>query len=940
MRCLDDNDASVVLDGATPPPWLQDHLADCEACRRLVSELARGSVAEDPPTSLAPDEAADWLPRGTTLDRYQIIEQIGVGSAGAIYAAEDPELDRRIALKVLRAPAGTATTALLHEAKAMAKLAHPNVVAIHDVGIADGRAFIAMELVTGQTLRAWLAASHSWRAIRDAFVAAGRGLAAAHRAGLVHRDFKPDNVLVDAEQRVRVTDFGLSGPIDGAGSPAAMWIGTPAYMSPEQLRGEPATPASDQFAFCVALHEALLGRRPHLAAPAVATPPARDVVPRRILDAVRRGISFEPRDRHPTMDALIEALARDPAQRRAWWIGGAVAALAAVALVIAWTARGDAVCTGAEAKLAGIWDGGRRAELNATFARAAAPYLGTAAQNVERALDRYAQTWVAGHLDACRATRVRGDQSERVMDARMRCLAHRREQLRGVVDTLLAGDQALLRRAGEIVETLPSAITCAEPSMFEDRATPSATAARVDQHASKLAAADAQGAAGNAREALAMTAQVAASARDVADPTFQAHVSLQLARYQQIAGAYGDAEASVMAAIRNAEAARNDELRVIGWLELASMRAGARADQAKEALGIADAIPVELSGFARARTAIRRASTLRTLGDVATARSVLNSAVAELERDESQPLRLAAALASLGSLDERLGKLKEADDELRRALALRERIQGPDHPAVADVVASLAELANTRDEVPAARTLYERALAIYDRSTGPNSPAAGEIHYQLGHTLGVLGETATASQHLQHALSIARSTTPPNEALEAVVRGTIGDELARTGKLAEAIAEHEQALRIHERRRSVPNIAATEFALGDDHAKLRRFDDAVVHYQRAIDQWQAALGPDHLHLSFGLVGLGDALLALHKPRDALAVFERAAKIRSTGPKIYGAETSFGLARAHWELGARRVAIEHAEAARALYATAPEHEARLDEVMRWLGARRR
>ncbi|MDQ3297575.1 MAG: protein kinase, partial [Myxococcota bacterium] len=240
------------------------HLDTCSACQELVAAVARlaPSQSADPVTSIGAastitQAAAEALRLpGAQLGRYSVLASLGAGGMGVVYAAYDPELDRKIAVKVLRhARAGDQ---LRDEARAIAKLAHPNVVAVHDVGRADGDVFIAMEHVDGVTVRDWLRTPHRVPEILHVFEQAGAGLAAAHRAGLVHRDVKPSNIMIGNDGRVRVLDFGLAL----ADLEPGTIVGTPAYMAPEQQRGEAVDPRADQYAFCVALWEAVAGRRP------------------------------------------------------------------------------------------------------------------------------------------------------------------------------------------------------------------------------------------------------------------------------------------------------------------------------------------------------------------------------------------------------------------------------------------------------------------------------------------------------------------------------------------------------------------------------------------------------------------------------------------------------------------------------------------------------
>jgi len=298
--------------------------------------------------------------------RYVLLEAVGRGGVGEVYAAYDPELDRRVAIKLVRSEVdawGDLERRMQREAQAMAQVRHTNVVAIHDVGRFRDQVFIAMELLQGMTLSAWRRAqTRTWPEIRDVFVQAGRGLAAIHEAGLVLRDFKPANVFVGDDGVVKVLDFGLARAAAGnepsrdsggnlleeeltrGGSIA----GTPAYMAPEQIRGGRVDAAADQFAFCVALYEAIWGERPFpgtdlavrcraIEAQRLDPPPS---VPARVRAAVLRGLASQPDARHGSMPALIAALQEPKRRRMATWVAvGAAAVLSAAATTVFFTAR-------------------------------------------------------------------------------------------------------------------------------------------------------------------------------------------------------------------------------------------------------------------------------------------------------------------------------------------------------------------------------------------------------------------------------------------------------------------------------------------------------------------------------------------------------------------------------------------------------------------------
>jgi hypothetical protein len=288
------------------------------------------------------------LPRGTRVGRYEVEYLIGTGGLGVVYAAIDPELGRHVALKLLKVDPRPGESGgqdrLLREARALARLSHPNVVAVYDVGAWSDRVFVAMEMITGRDLRGWLLVTpRRPPAVVDVFLAAGRGLAAAHAAGLVHRDFKPDNVLVGGDGRVCVTDFGLARALEEARADEdGAIVGTPAYMAPEQHLGRSADARSDQFGFCASLHEALYGERPfagvdldelsaEIIAGRVQPPPRGAHVPATLARIVVRGLSSDPAARWPSMEALLAALGRD---RRKLWRRLAAVAAALLAVVV------------------------------------------------------------------------------------------------------------------------------------------------------------------------------------------------------------------------------------------------------------------------------------------------------------------------------------------------------------------------------------------------------------------------------------------------------------------------------------------------------------------------------------------------------------------------------------------------------------------------------
>lgn|GEM_PF-703237 len=367
VSCASEETLLEFIEGRLSPEafeGVEQHLSQCETCRELVAVAT-------PATSPEPAGGDEALASGgqPKVGRYEILSPIGAGGMGVVYAAHDPQLDRRVALKMLR-PSGLPGVSpqqlrdrILREGRAMALLSHPNVLAVHDVGEFQDQVFVAMELVEGGSVTSWLRGrSRSWKEVLDVFLAAGRGLSAAHAKGLVHRDFKPDNILFGSDGRVRVTDFGVaqltafpgSEPLTAgtpeAGSPtvslcSSALVGSPAYMAPEQMRGEQADVRADLFSFCVSLYEALYGERPFagetvadlqraVSESEVRPPPGGSRVPAWIRRALLRGLRAEPGERPQRMEALLASLSRPRHRWPPLAVGPTLALLAGIVVVV------------------------------------------------------------------------------------------------------------------------------------------------------------------------------------------------------------------------------------------------------------------------------------------------------------------------------------------------------------------------------------------------------------------------------------------------------------------------------------------------------------------------------------------------------------------------------------------------------------------------------
>jgi tetratricopeptide (TPR) repeat protein len=931
--------------------------------RREVASLLRaldeaGSFIDKAPVhvSFADDDTAGSpalpaLPAGASLGRFVILGMVGQGGMGVVYAAYDPDLDRKVALKLLRDvsgdPQGGVQARLMREAQALARLSHPNVITIYDVGSVDGRVFIAMEFVAGDTLREWLDRQpRSWREVREVFLGAGRGLAAAHAAGLVHRDFKPGNVLVGPDGRVLVLDFGLAraheagaaieagaaAEPDGHGARrlerpltlAGTLIGTPAYMAPEQRAGGRADAAADQFSFCVALHEALYGQRPFAAKDGwkdppdwtLVEPPGGSNVPAWLRRVVVKGLSVDPAGRHATIDALLVALARDPGRRRRRWLaagaGGAVVAVSVLAPRFLFQPK--TLCGGGEAKMAGVWNESRRAEVRKAFLASGASFAGDAWPRVSAALDAHAARWVSMHTDACEATQVRGEQSADLLDRRMACLDQGLREMGALTERLASADTALVQGAVSAVKGLTPLAHCADTEALTAPVRPPADDAaqqKVRALRERLADAKAAEAAGAYGAGLEIATKVASDAERLGYWPLTAEALLRLGALQAAQAQPESAAASLNAAILAAEAGRHERVaaeafahlvRVEGILRTnreAALRHAAYASAMLSQLGQRDQLEATLAShlghvwFHEAKYDLaleqhRRALALR--------RSALGPADPEV----------AATLTLMGHVYAVQGKLREALDHFEQALHVYEKALGPSHPKFATSLDEVGAIYYRLADYPAARQRHQRALEVLEAALGPDHRLIATVLTNLGNVELAQGDPRAALAAHRRALTILERTLGPRHPKVSIVLNSVGLALVDAGEERQAVEVYRKALALQESAYGPrhPWVASTLFNLAEAQKNMGQHAIALKHYRRALSIWDEVLEKDHYLRAYGLTGLGEALLGLRRPADARAALEQALEMAGRiplEPRLLGV-TQFALARALLDSG--------------------------------------
>ena len=792
------------------------------------------------------------LTRGAAVGRYTVLGEVGRGAMGVVYAAYDPQLERRIALKVLHAAQGhDSASRLVREARALARFSHPNVVTVHDVGIVSGRGFIAMEFIEGETLSDWLwAQSRSTEAILEALRAAGRGLAAAHEADLVHRDFKPHNVMIAPQGRVIVMDFGLARQAGELGdrthrgqsleissTPAefvepergsslepsltqtGVVMGTPAYMSLEQHRSEPATPISDQYSFCVTAFEALCEQRPFhgddrmaiaLAIRNGERAPWSTVrpVPTRVRRAIERGLSADADERWPSMQALLDELA-PPRQRTfgplALTLGGlGIVTSGAVGLALA-LRPADTACADVDAPIEAVWGPQRHDRLEAAFAATQLAYAGETVERVLAHLDAYADRWRVQRSDACAAHYGQKLQSETVYHARTRCLERALLELDTLLDVLARGDAATVQLATDAVLGLPELSRCANVDVLLDqtpRPADDRAARAVDAARAALVEARVHRLTGNfveAEQQIDRAEQLGASAASV-EPYRPLAAEIALARGELL----------------NDQSSFPEAAQALERAHLDARRSGHRDVTLRSAT-----LLIYLTGYRLARydegelwSRIARAEADRVgtktpvHARILSWTGILHGRRGDFERARAHYLEAKAMYESLGVDDEagydavftnlglvsnNLGDAEAAEGYLLEARRRSEARYGRAHPQMASATLNLANAALTRGDVPEASARAQQAVALAEVALPPTHVVVGYAHEAWARAALAAGQRGQALRSVEQATPILEAALGADHPAFAEALTRRAEIRQLQGRLDEALVDAERA---------------------------------------------------------------------------------------------------------------------------------------------------
>jgi eukaryotic-like serine/threonine-protein kinase len=845
----------------------------------------RALTSDSFPSSNAPAT----LTRGQALDDYVILNVIGEGGMGVVYAAWDNSLNRKVAIKVLRAAANDGIAAsearLLREAQAMAQLSHPNVVTVYKVGTVHGHVYLAMEYIDGRTLTAWLReAPHRPQEIIDVLVKAGRGLEAAHQVGLVHRDFKPDNILIGRDSQVRVTDFGLARTAETLEivperrvtdpmfddsqvrrtlpSPdvtgTQMLMGTPAYMAAERYLGAPLDARADQFSYCATLYEALFGKRAfagdtlaevrgNILAGQMVEPPRTKGVSREVRALLVRGLSTEPADRFPSMSALLNVLARKPATQRTFIIVAVllvvVAGLVGFAALMQ-TRSAPSRCEGSQELLAEHWNPSRKEAIHRSLSNSGLPVAETLWHTVERQLDSYASSWVSMHHASCEATR-RGEQSAATLDRRMLCLDRRRRELTILTDTLIQADAVVAENAVKAVGGLSPVADCADlEALMAEVDAPTARRSGIASVRAELDRANVYLAI-DPKRGLAMGLETLKRAEALHFPPIEAETRLLIGRMAESAGMFKEAEENLVIAEHTAEASRADAIKTRARIELVYV------------------VGYELQRYPEAHLWARLAE-------------------AGMKRGNPNSELAARFLIHEGAVYFASGKYDKSFELQDKALTLERALHGNDHPDVALALDHVCNSLLALGDVTKALEGQREAVAIFGRTIGLEHPGAAEAINNLGNAYAEAEDLPSAKVQFKKALALWERALGQEHPRVAVAVSNMGAIELRGGSAASALPYFERALAIEEKAfgPQSPSIAATLAHVGTVRLMLGTFKEAIVPLERALTIWKAA-GTETAEVGQAAFSLAQALWATGQTQLALEQAQRGLELAAT-----------------------------------------------------------
>jgi tetratricopeptide (TPR) repeat protein/predicted Ser/Thr protein kinase len=824
---------------------------------------------------------------GTTatprIGRYPIERRIGGGGMGDVYLATDPELGRAVAIKRMREDLPTAQRDQLRaEARTLARISHPNVVQVYEVGIHEGRAFVAMEYVEGATLRSWLSHPHGWREILAVLVAAGRGLAAVHAAGVVHRDFKPDNVLTGDDGRVRVADFGVALGPDTDGDVSAI-AGTILYMAPEQLRGETVDARTDQFGLCVVLYEALWGRQPFALGDARSRlaalerdevmPPAFGKVPHALWAPIRRGLRCNPAARWDSLEQLLDTLESIPTRRIRRRVTAAALPLLLFGAWVMLDSNRSQTCDDMSSELAESWNAERRANLMSILVQAPVGHAQTTAPHVVAGLDSWATSWLVERREQCKAASSERD-APALADARRRCLERHKTSFTSTIAWLQTAEPGVIDRAIEAVDELPDPRACSAALMLEQPEPPSASQLEgVELLRNTLAELRARRELGSADVEAAAAA--AGQARRLGHRPTIVEALTEHGQHEIEAGSPARGLALLDDAVMLAAAIGDQRQFATVMTDLALYQLSEYpSDEAPRSFAAADEAWAHSNPDSKTQTRLAFGRS-KLEQDPDAKREQLRRALQTAS--ERQAPAIWAALAELAVADEQL-------ELFERACEASEQAFGPLHPSTGIHTFNLGLIVLERGDNERAQPLLDRAVSIWTHAHGRPHPNLAHAHLLLGKAALDANELDRAELHARTVVDINVATLPAvhhargqGPMLLSRIAGRRGDREAALRYAREALAAYEAAdgARGLEALEMRNEVASSELGLG-------HLPEAELEFRRVLE-----LANEPEILAFARLGLAELELrrgALELARAQLDAVARLG-IDSLGPQM-------------------------------------------------------
>ncbi len=935
--------ADGLMDQSERSQW-QSHLADCGLCRELVAVL----VDEKAPAVALPTA-------GEMVGRYEILDRLGMGGFGVVFRARDTKLERDVALKLWRVdPLGSggeeSIDDLIEEARALAKLSHPNVMAVYDAGRAGERVFLSGELIKGASLyeRSCVGERAKTEELATWMAQCAYGLTAAHDVGLIHRDVKPDNILIGDDGRARIVDFGLStsglAP-NGATTIGDSLAGTPAYMSPEELLGEAATERSDQYSLCASFYEASHRQRLLLAtdmsglreAAKLAKVPVLDKkLPRRLRSVLQRGLQPDPSQRFPSMAALAAALRPKAASRIVpFAFGGAVAVAAGMAVMFSSEKAETTDCSVLAQPMKKVWNPERAAQIEKGFLEFGSKYSTEAFAGVQARLDRYSSNWQSMAVASCEATYHERRTSEAMFDREMLCLERRLGEVGTLLEYFAQPDTALLERAPRAMATLVSLDHCADRDAFSNLPPlPSDAEERAKLRELEATLAKAEGArfAGRYEEATRIAESGLVQATSLGYGPLEGEAAFELGYVWSYRSGVADAARLLEEAHHKALSVRDFRTSARAAVELVLVYGilSPERDYEKAAEWTKHA---DTAILAAGDDKLLRSNLESNLGDMAYNQGDLEEAVRHNENALSLRKALygdndrsvAQSLNNLAMVRQSLGKYSEAFELYREAREIFVASLGEHHPYVGSTATNLGSLLIEVNDPKGALEYFVVAYDIAVDAFGEDSLDAIQARFNIATARAELLELREALEMLieiRSKLSADFAVEKETRARVANSLGVVNNQLGQQGEAETYFREAiELYLEVHTHGHT--NILLARYNLAQAIAAQNRAKEALTLYESVLKGYERAVGPDHLMIATVLSTRAELYIDLKQMKLAEADLLRAQRIvdGSDMLPLRQAQLSFLWGKLMLLKGNLAEAVNRVKAAKALYESA-------------------